>query len=100
MRPERRIQGSTLMRTRIVVVPTIKLSPPERDGRGDRQCKLTAGSSACVPESSMGMDFPCAAPVQNMVSAAAKKKAAAGRAVRLAIVTADSFGRGGRRVHV
>lgn len=78
------------MCTRIVVLPTIKLSRPECDGREDCQRRLTDGSSACVPESSMVVDFPCAGPHQIMVTAAAKKKATAGRAKRLAVFTANS----------
>ena len=66
----------TLIRTRIVVVPTIRL--PARSARAPRvfQRMLTAGSSACVPESSMVMVLARAARVQIMLNAQAKKKAA------------------------
>ena len=48
------------MRTRIVVVPIIRLPAPERDGAAVFQRMLTEGSSACVPESSMVIVFACA----------------------------------------
>src|ERR1019366_8596849 len=77
MRPERLSQGITLSRSRIVVVPSIRLLVPERDGAALFQRMLTDGSSAVVPESSMRVVFACAADAQIMVSARAKKKSAA-----------------------
>src|SRR5271155_3760323 len=74
IRPECLSQGMTLMRTRIVVVPTIRSAAGDRDGLAVFQRMLTDGSSAADPESSMVIDFAGAAEGQIMVSARAKKK--------------------------
>src|ERR1700691_4440421 len=75
MRPERRSHGMTLMRTRIVVVPTIKLPSGERAGEALFQCMPTEGSSACVPESSIVVVRACRPEGQIMLNTQAKKKA-------------------------
>src|ERR1700722_16270980 len=49
MRPVRRSHGVTLSRTRSVVVPTMRLPPPAREGVGVFQRMLTDGSRARVP---------------------------------------------------
>jgi hypothetical protein len=51
------------------MVPTIKRPSLERDGTAVFQCMLTEGSSACVPESSMVIDFAWAADAQIMLNA-------------------------------
>src|ERR1035441_6093177 len=80
MRPDGLSRGITLSRSRIVVVPSIRLLVPERDGAALFQRMLTDGSSAVVPESSMRVVFACAADAQIMVSARAKKKVGRGLA--------------------
>ena len=69
---------------------------PERGGAALRQRKPTVGSSAAVPESSMVIDFDCAAAAQIMPSASAKKKAGR-RIVRAAAIMARSSCRARRR---
>jgi hypothetical protein len=59
----------------MVEVPTMRLLLPERDGVANFQRKLTVGSRACVPESSIVMVFARAVDAQIMLNARAKKKA-------------------------
>jgi hypothetical protein len=61
----------------MVVVPTMRLSVPEREGVALFQRRLTAGSTACVPESSMVVVLAGAGAGQIMLNAQAKKKASA-----------------------
>jgi len=83
---ERRSQGVTLMRTRIVVVPTIRLSAPERDGAVVFQRMLTDGSSAWVPESSMVVVFAGAVGCPDYAECLSQKKSRPQRGRRWAIM--------------